>query len=74
MSKKKNILYKCTQVKKKVKLEIVSEMEKKLFGAKPISQEVLSCDLQSMGGCSMRIERFDTKCPAVTAARKCGLK
>jgi len=70
----KNIIYKCPHVGKKVRLNVYSEVEKKLFGKKILDQELRECDLQSMGGCNMRIDRFDSKCPAVAQAAKCTLK
>lgn len=73
-AKTKKLIYKCSHVKKKVSLDIENEIEKKMLGSKIISQSVLKCDLQSMGGCAMRLDRFDTKCPAVAQAQKCTLK
>lgn len=73
-AKTKRIIYKCSHVKKKVKLDVENELEKSLFGSKVTAQTLVKCDLQAMGGCSMRIERFDTKCPAVAQASKCALK
>lgn len=70
----KTMLYKCPHVGKKVRLTVYSEVEKKLFGKKILDQELKGCDLQSMGGCNMRIDRFDSKCPAVALAAKCSLK
>lgn len=72
--KVKKILYKCPHVKKKVSLDVALETEKGLFGSKVTGQQLLSCDLQAMGGCNMHPERFDTKCPAVAQAAKCALK
>lgn len=73
-NKVRKIIYKCSHVKKKVSLDVNSEEEKKLLGHKITAQQLMRCDLQAMGGCSMRIERFDTKCPAVAQAEKCALK
>lgn len=70
----KTMLYKCPHVGKKVRLTVYSDVEKKLLGKKILEQELKSCDLQAMGGCSMRIDRFDSKCPAVAQAAKCTLK
>lgn len=68
------VIYKCSHVRKKVCLDVENTMEKAFFGQKITAQTVLRCDLQSMGGCKMRLDRFDTKCPAVAQAAKCGLK
>lgn len=73
-AKVKKVIYKCPFVKKKVSLDVASEVEKKLLGHKISAQKLLKCDLQSMGGCSMRIDTFDSKCPAVAQAAKCALK
>ena len=73
-TKVKRVLYKCPHVKKKVCLDVENELEKRLLGTKVISQSLVKCDLQSMGGCSMQIDRFDTQCPAVAQAEKCALK
>lgn len=73
-AKTKKIIYKCSHVKKKVSLDVANEIEQKILGSKIISQSLLKCDLQSMGGCSMRIDQFDSKCPAVAQAQKCTLK
>lgn len=70
----KSMIYRCPHVGKKVRLKVYSEIEKKLLGKKILDQELQACDLQSMGGCSMRIDRFDSKCPAVAQAAKCTLK
>ncbi len=70
----KPLIYKCPHVGKKVRLMVYSEVEKKFLGKKIIDQELQECDLQAMGGCSMRIDAFDTKCPAVALANKCSLK
>lgn len=72
--KVQHLLYKCPHVKKKVSLDVEVEAEKGLLGSKIKSQNVCKCDLQSMGGCSMRIDSFDTRCPAVQLASKCQLK
>lgn len=73
-SKPKRVLYKCPHVKKKVCLDVENEVEKGLLRTKIVSQTLLKCDLQSMGGCNMQIDRFDTQCPAVAQAEKCTLK
>ncbi len=73
-SKIKTIIYKCSHVRKKVRLDVESKVEKGFLGSKITEQHLHKCDLQSMGGCSMRIDRFDTKCPAVAQAGKCTLK
>lgn len=73
-SKVTKVVYKCSHAKKKVSLDVDTESEKGLLGSKIIAQTLIKCDLQSMGGCSMRIDSFDTKCPAVAAAAKCALK
>lgn len=70
----KTIIYKCSHVRKKVRLDVESEIEKGFLGSKITEQKLRKCDLQSMGGCNMRIDRFDTKCPAVAQAAKCSLK
>lgn len=72
----KTIKFKCPLVgKKEVILDVDSQEEKKgLFGTKILSQQVLRCDLQSMGGCNQKLDAFDTKCPAVGQASKCVLK
>lgn len=73
--KKHKVIYKCSHIKKKVCLDVKSDVEKSgLFGKKINHQQVLNCDVQSMGACSMRLDRFDTKCPAVAQAQKCTLK
>jgi len=72
--KAKKVIYKCPHVKKKVSLDVKSEEEKKLLGSKITSQTLMKCDLQAMGGCKMRIDRFDSQCPAVAQAEKCALK
>lgn len=70
----KNLIYKCPHVKKKVCLDVANELEPGLLGSKVTAQQLVRCDLQAMGGCSMRIDRFDTRCPAVAQAAKCTLK
>lgn len=74
MAKIQKIIYKCAHVKKKVSLDVEIESEKGFFGSKITSQNLVKCDLQAMGGCNMRIDRFDTRCPAVAQAGKCTLK
>jgi hypothetical protein len=74
MAKTAKVIYKCTHVKKKVCLDVESETEKAFLGQKIVAQTVLKCDLLAMGGCNMRLDRFDTQCPAVAQAGKCGLK
>lgn len=74
MAKPQKIIYKCAQVKKKVCLDVEVEADKGFFGSKVTAQTVVKCDLQAMGGCNMRIDRFDTRCPAVAQAGKCTLK
>lgn len=73
-TKTTKVIYKCSHVRKKVCLDVENQVEKALLGQKIIAQTVLSCDLQSMGGCNMRLDRFDTKCPAIAQAAKCNLK
>lgn len=73
-AKVKKIIYKCAHVKKKVCLDVENEMEKGLLGSKVTGQNLIKCDLQSMGGCNMRIDSFDSRCPAVAQASKCALK
>lgn len=69
------LLYKCPNVKKKVTLDVEVEGKKKsLLGVKYDSQSIQKCDLQSMGGCNIKIHIFNTKCPAVPLAEKCALK
>lgn len=73
-AKVKTIIYKCAHVKKKVRLDVANELQSGFLGQKVTAQEVVKCDLQAMGGCSQRLDRFDTKCPAVAQAGKCALK
>lgn len=73
-NKVQHLIYKCALVKKKVSLDVEVEAEKGLLGSKVTAQTVCKCDLQAMGGCSMRIDSFDTRCPAVAQAAKCQLK
>lgn len=73
-AKTKKVIFKCPLVKKKVCLDVNSDEEKGLLSTKIHAQKLLKCDLQSMGGCSQRIDAFDTKCPAVAQAHKCSLK
>jgi len=73
-TKVKTIIYKCSHVRKKVRLDVESEVEKGFLGSKITEQHLKKCDLQAMGGCNMHIDRFDSKCPAVAQAGKCALK
>lgn len=73
-TKVQHLIYKCPHVKKKVSLDVEVEAEKGLLGSKIKDQTVCKCDLQAMGGCNMRIDDFDTRCPAVAQAAKCQLK
>ena len=73
-NKVEKIIYKCSHVKKKVCLDVEIEAERGLLGSKVKAEHVCKCDLQAMGGCSMRIDSFDTRCPAVAQAAKCSLK
>lgn len=73
-TKVKKIIYKCPHVKKKVCLDVEVEAQPGLLGSKVTGQTLSSCDLQAMGGCSMRLESFDCRCPALAAAAKCALK
>ncbi len=73
----KTIIYKCPYVKKKVALDVKYTWgeKKTLLGGQQIeAQELKKCDLQSMQGCNLRIDTFDSKCPAVALAAKCTLK
>ena len=73
-AKTAKVIYKCNHVRKKVCLDVHSESEKAFLGQKIVAQTVLKCDLQAMGGCNMRLEAFDTPCPAVAQAARCALK
>ncbi|PIQ24780.1 hypothetical protein COW36_23705 [bacterium (Candidatus Blackallbacteria) CG17_big_fil_post_rev_8_21_14_2_50_48_46] len=72
--KKAKVIYKCPHVRKKVCVDVENELEKGLLGSKITAQTVIACDLQAMGGCNMRLDRFDCKCPALAQALKCSLK
>lgn len=71
-----DILYKCSKVSADVHLKVRNKYTKGFFGGKKIlAQDVKKCDLQSQGGCTVKLEpAFESKCPAVQKALKLSLK
>jgi hypothetical protein len=70
-----DIIYNCSKVGIEVHLKVEGEYSKGLFGKKFINQVVKECDLQSQGGCTVRLDpAISSKCPAVAKALKSSLK
>ncbi|MEK7434734.1 MAG: hypothetical protein AABZ74_16490 [Cyanobacteriota bacterium] len=71
----KDILFDCPTATTQVHLKVKGEFTKGFFGKKFVTQKVGKCDLQSQGGCTVKIDTPATsKCPAVIKALKCSLK
>lgn len=71
-----DLLFICPKAGIEVHLKVQGEFTKGFFGGKKfISQDVVSCDLHSQGGCTVKIEpAVNSKCPAVIKAQKNALK
>ncbi len=70
-----DIIYSCPKAGTNVHLKVDCESTKGFFGKKFISQTITKCDLQSQGGCTVKLEpAINSKCPAVIKAQKCSLK
>jgi hypothetical protein len=71
-----DILYKCPKASVDVHLKVKNKYTKGFLGLKKIiSQDVKKCDLQSQGGCTVKLEpAYESKCPAVQKALKSSLK
>lgn len=71
----KDFLFNCPKQGFEVHLKVKGEVKKGFFGNKFVDQEVKKCDLQSQGGCTIKIEpAVSSNCPAVIKAQKSGLK
>ncbi len=70
-----DIIYNCSKVGIEVHLKVEGEYKQGLFGKKFTNQVVRTCDLQSQGGCTIKLDpAISSKCPAVAKAIKSALK
>lgn len=71
----KDMLFNCTKAGIEVHLKVQGELTKGFFGTKFTNQVVRKCDLQSQGGCTVKLEpAISSTCPAVIKAQKSALK